>query len=176
MKKYVFVIFILALVIFASGCTQNNQNNQTTSKYSVGGISFDYPENWIVLSQTLENNSIISLRDPEFQKSNGTKGDVMEITKQPSRTNLTYQTIQNQILNKTNQTNNITNGNINITGVSGNLTTLTLTTPNGTTSQLKLIYFQKNNLTYIITFITTGVDVQNQQQYFDSIIKSFKAV
>lgn len=176
-KVYIFIIALLALVIFASGCTSQNttQTNQSTGSYSVNGVSFNYPVDWIIISQTGGNNSIISISDPQYQQSNATKGDRVDIVKQPKRANLTYQSVQNSILNSTNITYNATNGTVNIAGLSGNLTTFTGTDSSGNQTQVKLIYFDKNNLTYILSFVVGGgVNIQDQQKYFDVIINSFQ--
>ena len=56
MKKYaILVMAILAVVVFASGCIDDNTNSTSsqstqpsipTKLYSSGGISFNYPESW----------------------------------------------------------------------------------------------------------------------------------
>ena len=44
MKRLVFVLFILVLVVAASGCT--SQNTSSNKTYSANGVSFIYPGNW----------------------------------------------------------------------------------------------------------------------------------
>jgi uncharacterized lipoprotein YehR (DUF1307 family) len=180
MKKihlYTFIIALLALVVFASGCTSNNQTNQSTyGNYSVNGLSFNYPSNWLLTSQSLESNSVVVLYDPQFQQSNGTKGDRLEIVRQPKRANLTYDSVKTSLTNNTNTTLNTTDSKVNITGLTGNVTVFTGADTNGTQLQIKLIYFDKNNYTYILSFLTFGgVNNQDQQKYFDIIINSFQA-
>lgn len=177
MKKiYFYIVALLALVILVSGCTQNNnQTNLSSGNYSVNGLTFNYPIDWGLASQTLGTNSVINLNDPQFQQSNGTKGDLLTIVKQPSRANLTYDSVRNSFTNESNITYNTTNGTVNIAGLSGNLTTFTGTDPNGNQTQIKLIYFSKNNFTYILSFVVGGgVNIQDQQKYFDIIINSFQ--
>jgi hypothetical protein len=40
--------------------------------------------------------------------------------------------------------------------------------------QLKLIYFEENNMIYIMAFLTRGTDLQSHAPYFDMILNSFK--
>lgn len=182
MKKipiYIFIVALLALVIFASGCT--NQNNQTTNQsnvgnYSVNGLTFNYPDNWVLTSQSLGSNSVVILYDPQYQQSNGTKGDSINIVRQPKRANLTYDTVKNGVTNNTNISFNSSGGTINIAGLSGNLTTFTGTDSSGNPTQIKLIYFDKSGFTYIVSFaVGGGVNVQDQQKYFDTVVNSFQA-
>jgi hypothetical protein len=173
LKKYLFVIALLALVIFASGCTQNgtNQTSSSSNSYSVGGISFNYPENWIVTSITMTNQSFVKVEDSQSAQSNGTKGDIVTITKAPKSANRTVETITNQVT----QSNaaNVTNGTMNVAGVTANQFTQT-GNQNGTQIETKLIYFEKSSMIYTLQLITIGNTIQSQQQYFDIILNSLK--
>lgn len=176
MKKiYFFIVALLALVIFASGCTQTNQTNQSSvGNYSVNGISFNFPLDWVLSGTTRGNISSINIIDQEFLQSNQTKGDVVSITRTPKTTNITYENVKKSITNSSNVTYNTTNGTINIAGLTGNLTTFT-TNISGNETQIKLIYFEKDNLAYILSFyVVGGANIQDQQKYFDVIINSFK--
>ncbi len=176
MKKiYIFIVALLALVIFASGCTQTDQTNQSSvGNYSVNGISFNFPIDWVVSGTSRGNVSSINILDQEFLQSNSTKGDLVSITCTPKTANITYDNVKKSITNSSNVTYNITNGTINIAGLSGNLTTFTGDV-NGNQTQIKLIYFEKNNMAYILSFLVVGgVNIQDQQKYFDVIINSFK--
>jgi thioredoxin-related protein len=180
MKKIpisILIIVLLALVVFASGCTsQDNQTNQSNvGNYSVNGLTFNYPVDWVITSQTRGSINNINIFDQDFLQSNGTKGDLVSIASQPKTSNVTYDTVKKSITNSTNITYNTTNGTVNIAGLSGNLTTYTGTDSNGNQTQIKLIYFDKSNFTYILTYVVGGgVNIQDQQKYFDVIINSFK--
>lgn len=173
---YSIIISLLALVIFASGCTTNNQTNQTdVGNYSVNGLSFNFPIEWVIQSQTRGNVNNINVLDQEFLQSNGTKGDLVTIVSQPNNENLTYENVKKDINNTTNIKYNTSEGTINIAGLVGNLTTYNGTDSSGNQTQIKLIYFEKNNFTYIMTFVVGGgVNIQDQQKYFDTIINSIK--
>ena len=50
MKRLVFVLFILVVVVAASGCT--SQNTSSNKTYSANGVSFTYPGNWTEQNMT----------------------------------------------------------------------------------------------------------------------------
>lgn len=171
MKKYLFVIALLALVIFASGCTQNSLTSSSSNSYSVGGISFNYPEGWVVTSITRGNQSVVSITDAQAAQSNGTQGDTIIIEKAPKSTNRTLETIANQIKQSS---TNATNGTVNIAGLSANQFTQAGTSQNGAQVELEQIYFEKNSMIYVVRLIAIGNTIQSQQQYFDVVINSLK--
>lgn len=178
MKKigiYTFIISILALVIFTSGCTNNEVNQSDVGNYSVNGLSFSYPIEWIIQGQTRGNVNYIYLYDQEYMSSNETKGDIVIITSTPSNENTTYETVKKGITNSTNISYKTSEGTVNIAGLVGNLTIFNGTDSNGNKTQTKLIYFEKNNFTYILTFnVIGGINIQDQQKYFDTIINSLQ--
>ena len=174
---YAFIVSLLALVVFASGCTQNNnQTNQSNAgSYAVNGLSFSYPVDWVVQSTTRGNINNINIFDQQFLETNGTKGDLVNIVSQPKTGNVTFETVKNDIKNSTNINYNTSDGTINISGITGNLTIFNGTDSSGNQTQIKLIYFEKNNFTYILSFVVGGgINVQDQQKYFDIIINSFQ--
>lgn len=178
MKKigiYTFIISILALVIFTSGCTNNEVNQSDVGNYSVNGLSFSYPIEWIIQGQTRGNVNYIYLYDQEYMSSNETKGDIVIITSTPSNENTTYETVKKGITNSTNISYKTSERTVNIAGLVGNLTIFNGTDSNGNKTQTKLIYFEKNNFTYILTFnVIGGINIQDQQKYFDTIINSLQ--
>ena len=80
MKKYLFLIVLLVLVVMASGCISNqNQTNQSSNKtYSANGISFQYPDTWN-LTDSITKNATLQIESPDFQITNGnpTKGNLV---------------------------------------------------------------------------------------------------
>jgi hypothetical protein len=174
---YSLIVTLLALTVFTAGCTQNNQTNQsnTTGSYAVNGLSFNYPIEWVITSQTRGNVNSINIFDQDFLESNGTKGDLVLIVSQPKTENITYDSVKKSMTNSSNITYNTTNNTVNIAGLTGNMTTFTGKDSSGNETQLKLIYFEKNNFVYILNFIAAGgVNIQDQQKYFDIIINSFQ--
>jgi hypothetical protein len=175
---YMFIVTLLALVIFASGCTnqQGNQTNQsTTGSYSVNGLNFNYPLDWVLIDQTIGNTHFINLADQSSVESNGTKGSSAVINSLPKSENISYEIVKNDLTNSTGIDFNSTNGTVDIAGLKANMTTFTGTDGSGNQTQVKLIYFEKDNFVYTLHFIVTGgVDPASQQQYFDTIINSFQ--
>lgn len=173
---YSFIVTLLALVVFASGCTsnENQTNNNTTGTYAVNGLSLSYPIDWIITSQTRGDAQSINIFDETFMESNGTKGSFVEVVSQPKNENLSLANVKNSVKNSSN-INNTTDNTVSIAGQNASMTTFTGTDSSGNQTQIKLIYFEKNNFVYILNFIVTGgVNVQDQQKYFDVIINSFK--
>lgn len=204
MKKYLFIVAIVALVIIASGCTSlpgnNNASNTTTKTYSSNEINFDYPDSWNVNNASKYNVEGIILTDKDFNETNGTKGTVVIITKIPKTINSS--TEMAQILNNVSGLNE-TIGTISIGSIISNSSsgidqikskipgsnstngTISIagTTANETTFSFKVasqtlmlqnLEFEKNNFKYMIQFITINTDLKTQQQYFDIITKSFQ--
>jgi hypothetical protein len=170
LKKYLFVIALLALVIFASGCTQS-LTSSSSNYYSLGGISFNYPDGWMVVGQAIGNESIVSIRDPQSLQTNNTRGDSVLMAKAPKSANRTVDIIANQLAQTT---GNTTNGTVSIAGLTANQFIAAGINQNGIQSESKIIYFEKNNMIYTIQVNTIGTTIQSQQQYFDIIINSLK--
>ncbi len=70
MKKYLFLIGMLVLVVIASGCTTQNTQNSTTKTYSGNGVTFNYPANW-----TVQNSSTIQSQLGSVGTALGAVGD-----------------------------------------------------------------------------------------------------
>lgn len=173
---YSFIVTLLALVVFVSGCTQNNNqtDQNSTGTYSVNGLSFNYPVDWVLTSQTRGNAQSINIFDQSFLESNGTKGSLGVIVSQPKNENLSYENVKNDLKNSSN-INNTTDNTVNVAGLNASMTTFTGTDEAGNQTQIKLIYFEKNNFVYIINFIVAGgINIQDQQKYFDVIINSIQ--
>jgi outer membrane lipoprotein-sorting protein len=179
LKKYLFVIALLALVVMSSGCTSNqNQTNQSqipTKTYAAGGISFQYPDTWNVTSTNNGNVTQIVVADTQFVNSNSTKGSGVLILKLPKTTNINMTQARQEILNQAKQSGkNASNGTVNIAGLTASETSYSGAV-NGTVESAKIIDFEKNNNLYLLLFVTLGgVDVNAAQPYFDIIINSFK--
>lgn len=182
MKKtylYIFIVALLALVIFASGCINQDGNttsqSNTTGSYSVNGLSFSYPVDWILVSQTSGNVQFINIVDQAFGESNGTTGSSIEVVSQPKNENLTFDSIKESFTNGTDIEFNTTEGTKTVAGINATTTTLTAADESGNQTQIQLIYLEKDNFVYILNFMVIGSsNVQSQQQYFDTVVNSIK--
>lgn len=174
----IFIVAILALVISVSGCInqEGNQTNQSgTGTYSVNGLSFDYPLDWVVVSQTVGNTHIINIADPTSIESNGTQGSSALISSGSKSENVSYELAKESIANTTGIEFNLTEETVDVAGVTANMTTFTGTDTSGNQTQVKLIYFEKDNFVYIVHFIITGGEnIQAQQQNFNMIKNSLQ--
>ena len=74
MKKYLFILAVLAVVVMISGCTTTSTIN--TKNFSTSGMSFQYPDTWNVSSQVNNNSTQVMVASSEFISSNATKGSV----------------------------------------------------------------------------------------------------
>jgi len=179
MKKYLFLIALLVLVVMASGCISNqNQTNQSSTKtYSANGISFQYPNTWN-LTDTITKNATLQIESPDFQITNGnpTKGNLVSISKDtiPQGVNLTADNITKSLSTSIKKSGvNATNETVNIAGVTATKFSFNDTVQNAT-ANVWVIAFEKNNILYILTFASVGDDLQKAKQNFETIINSFK--
>jgi hypothetical protein len=180
LKKYLFLIALLLLVVMASGCISNqNQTNQTSTKaYSANGISFQYPDTWNLTENTTANATVIKIESPDVQITNGnaTKGNLVSIAKEiiPQGTNLTTDNLTTTLSNTIQKSGlNTTNETVNIAGVTATKFSFNQTVQNAT-GNVWIIAFEKNNIIYSFTFASVEEDQQKAKQNFEAIISSFK--
>ena len=64
--------------------------------------------------------------------------------------------------------------NVTISGINGFEEIYIGTGPQNEQLQLKLIYFEQDNIAYILAFLTKGMDLQSQKANFDVVLKSFR--
>ncbi len=180
MKKYLFAVAIVVLIVAASGCTSQTGNNTSTSiptkNYNGSGISFDYPDIWTLnaTNNSAINAVVVTLMDSDYNSTNATKGNYAMVAKLPTAS-INIGTLKSQFLSSVKDVNGTgTESSITINGITGNQTTYSA--KNGTEqAQARIITFDKNSFTYIMMFISFNLDPASQQQYFDVITKSFKA-
>lgn len=182
------LVAILVLIITSSGDTVQNDTATAPNKtveipvkiYSAGGIYLEYPASWNVTTEKVNGTNIeIVIQDPSSANNPDSTQlaafTVLKAQKEP------YQTLE-QGKDRFIQSLIISGANIVLT----NTTNKTIAGINATETiykgnslkyeemQLKLIYFEENNIIYIMTFLTMGTDLQSQAPYFDMILNSFK--
>ena len=186
------ILLALMIIILTSsgGHVVNNTNNNTTAVnktveiptkvYSASGIYLEYPASWNVTTDEVSGSSLqIVIQDPtsanDPKSSELTAFTILKAQKMPSQT-LEQQKntfIQGLISSGANiavvNTTNTTINGINATEAiySGN-------GPNYQKMELKLIYFEQDNVFYILAGLTKGIDLQSQSPYFDVILNSFR--
>lgn len=173
MKKYLFILALLAVVVMVSGCT--NTSTIATKNFSASGISFQYPDTWNVSSQVNNNSTQVMVASSEFISSNATKGSVVLILKLPkSGDNNMSQTRQELMTQAQQSGQNATNTTLTIAGVSASDISYTGNDTTGNNTYGRLIDFEKNDSLYLLLFASGGgVDINAVKPYFDVIVKSF---
>ncbi len=174
MKKYLFILAVLAVVVMISGCTTTSTIN--TKNFSASGMSFQYPDTWNVSSQVNNNSTQVMVASSEFISSNATKGSVVLILKIPkSGDNNMSQTRQELMTQAQQSGQNATNATLNIAGVTASDISYTGKDTTGNNTYGRLIDFEKNDSLYLLLFASGGgADINASKPYFDVIVKSFK--
>jgi hypothetical protein len=178
---------LLIILLTSSGNTVENNTTVTnqsteipTKIYSAGGIYLEYPASWNVTTDEVNGDSMqIVIQDPSSANNpNSTQlaaFTILKVQKDP------YETLEQR---KDSFIQSLTNSGANIAPT--NTTNRTLGKINATETiyngngpkyeqiQLKVVYFEQNNIIYIMAFLTKGIDLQSQAPYFDVILNSFK--
>ncbi len=183
------LIALIIIIITTSGSpAQNNTNitpqNQTikipTKIYSASGIYLEYPATWNITTDEVngKNMQIVIQDAASANNTNSTQLAAFTILKVQKDK---YQTLEQRkdafIQSLVSSGANIVPGNSTNLTLSGINATETIYTGNGPKNeaiQLKVVYFEQNNIIYILGFLTKGMDLKSQEQYFDVILKSFK--
>lgn len=167
--------------VITNNTTDVNKTVEIPTKvYSASGIYIEYPSSWNLTTEEVSGNTMqIVIQDPS-SIDNPDKADlaaftILKVDKEPSQTleqrkdsfiqGLISSGANIAVVNTTNRTIN----GINATEIiySGN-------GPKFEKIELKLIYFEQNNMMYILACLTKGEDLQSQSPYFDVILNSFR--
>jgi hypothetical protein len=184
MKKYaLFVIAILALVIFASGCTSSNNQTSTqptvaTKDFSGNGVSFSYPEKWQQLQQISSPNAVVAFGDNEsVDKSTGNVNTLVVVQKValPSGATLkqVYDATYQQFAAQDSSFKTISDTTTTVDGTTAYVNTHTVNV-SGVQKQEKAVWFEKNGNIYVILCASLPAVFHSQQANFDAIINTFK--
>ncbi len=176
MKKYPFLaVIILFLVVFSSGCVNNDDSN-TTKSYSGNNVSFIYNGTWEI-ANTSSPNAIVAVGDPNAIGANNEPYTFVLIQK-PNATNSSdlqevytenYATLFN---NTTNQ--RVSEANITVDGNKA-LENVYLTNSSGTQLKMRAVWLTQDGVIYVILCGALPSNFDNEQSNFDLVIDSFKA-
>jgi len=179
MKKYViFVIAILAVVVFSSGCTSDSQNKT----YNASGIYFNYPASWQEgdPSQLLKGE-IVYVIDPNSTNSDKATTDTEATTyavitskSLPSGSNLTN--YYNQLVKQGQNYKNyklVSNKELSLDGQTAYEIVFTSDLENNQKSTTQEEIIERNGKIYTIECVSTN-DTEQNTANFDLIINSFK--
>lgn len=186
------LIALLIIIVTSGGGTADNNTTNTTPQnqtvkiptkvYSAGGIYIEYPASWNITTDEVngKNMQIVIQDSASANNPNSTQLAAFTIFKVEKGANETAEQrketfIQSLINSGANIA--ITNTtNMTVNGINATEAIYTGNGPKYEPIQLKVIYFEKNNVIYILAFLTKGkdIDLQNQAPYFDLILNSFR--
>jgi len=183
------ILVAIIILILTSGSPEtppvaNQTVNQTsdinTKIYSAGGVYFEYPESWkITTDQINGNNMQLVIQDPSSagnpNRTQAAGFTVFKVEKDP------YQTLEQRkdvfvqsIKDSGANINLISSNNTDLNGINATESIYGGKGPKDELIQLKIIYFEQNNIVYILAFLTKGMDLQSQQANFNIVLNSFK--
>lgn len=174
--------------------TAQNSNiqvyNATTNTYSTHGVSFNYPSNWSINTQTQGRNYEIYIEPPLPEQPNNTNDGIsisstnsrdssqFIITIEKNRYGISDTDKINSILKEPNAVGwqLISNNTLTVDGNAAYEKTLFVndSASYGNVMILQSIYIIKNGTTYTITSKAPANDFENQKSIFNDIINSFK--
>jgi hypothetical protein len=177
MNRYpVLVVILLFLVVIASGCIDNEKNNNQTKTYAKNGISFVYNGTWQI-ANTTSPNAVVAVGDPQsvnpvtsspnifvlIQKSNSTAGTDIWVA---------YQNNYRSFFNSTGK-QRVSEANITINNVKAYENVYTEDV-NGTQKKVRAVWLAPKGTIYVIFCSAPVAEFEKQQKNFDLIINSFK--
>ncbi|MGB9937424.1 MAG: PsbP-related protein [Methanobacterium sp.] len=190
MKKYAFfIIAILALVVFASGCTSsgNQTSNQQsyqptvpTKNYTANGISFSYPDGWEELKSIATPNAVVAYGDPKsVDAATGNVNTLMVVQKValPSGTTLkkAYDDTYSQYAATDPSFQQISDKTITIDGTTA-YENIHKVSVSGVQKQERAVWLEKGGQIYVILCGALPDAFAAQQANFDAVINTFKVV
>jgi len=187
MKKYaLFIVTILALVVFASGCTTSGNETQAyqptvpVKNYTANGISFSYPDGWEELKSISTPNSIVAYGDPKSVDAiTGNVNSLVVIQKValPSGYTLkrTYDEMYSQYAASDPSFQQISDNTITVDGTTAyeNIHKINV---GGVQKQERAVWLEKGGNIYVILCGALPDAFAAQQANFDAIINTFKVL
>lgn len=167
MKKWIFILVILALIVAVSGCT-TSQSTPANKTYSVNGLSFNYPGYWSELDKTTYQSVLNDKGELLAVVGDGSAAfGIVRLNKMKNQTNVTLNelvTYYNSTL-KNSDTEYVSEGPLIVDGVRGYDITV-----KSSGNYFSGVLFIKNGTDYLAVFESSN----NDQQAFNQIISSLK--
>jgi hypothetical protein len=167
MKKWIFIVTILALVIAVSGCT-NSQQALDNKTYSLNGLSFVYPGSWSGLDKTAYQSAWDGKGELLVVLGDGSSTfGIAKLNKVKNQTNVTLNGLilyYNATLNA-NGTKYVSEGPVTVDGVKGYKMTV-----KASENYLSGVLFVKNSTGYLAVFESAD----NDQKTFNQVLNSLK--
>jgi hypothetical protein len=170
MKKWIFILIILALIIAVSGCT-TNQSSPANKTYSLNGLSFIYPGDWSELDKTIYQSALDDKGELLAVVGDGSNSSfgIARINNVKNQTNVTLNNLMvyyNSTL-KNKGTEYVSEGPVTVDGIKGYEITV-----KASENYLSSVLFIKNGTGYLAVFESSD----NDQQMFNQIIKSINVL
>ena len=167
MKKWIFILTVLALIISVSGCT-TSQPAPANKTYSANGLSFIYPGTWSELDKTAYQSALDGKGEILAAVGDGsTIFGVARLNKIKNQTDVTLNSLviyYNATLN-VNGTKYVSEGPVTVDGVKGYEITV-----KASENYLSGVLFIKNRTAYLAVFESSD----NDQKTFNQILNSLK--
>ncbi len=167
MKKWIFILAILALVIAVSGCT-NTDSAPANKTYSANGLSFIYPGYWSELDKTAYQSVLEDKGELLTVMGDGSSTfGIARLNKMKNQTNNTLDSLigyYNATLNA-NGTEYVSEGHVTVDGVSGYKMTV-----KASENYLSGVLFIKSSTAYLVVFESSD----NNQKTLNQILNSLK--
>jgi len=182
MKKYILFITLL-VVVLVSGCLESSDKPSVLETpdiasitYFAHGISFEYPESWIIYSEDLSPDNLVLVINPESRDEEGNIETLVEVqvTPLPDGQNLedtfnaTYKSAAEEP---------------NIVIISQRVLSINRIKAYENISQVEEeevlkkkrdVWLEKNGIIYVIRCAALDSDFDQEQIYFDLIISTFQ--
>ncbi|HEX7467829.1 MAG TPA: PsbP-related protein [Methanobacterium sp.] len=177
MNKYpVIILTLLFLVVIASGCVINNNQQNQTKNYTQNGVTFTYNGTWEIANTTAPS-ALAAVGDPStVNPTTQYPNTFVIIQKPPVASGTDLQTAYNQnYASFFNNTGNqrVSEGNITVNNVKA-LENVYTTSSGGVQKEMRVVWISQNNNIYVILCGALPADFNNQQKNFDLVINSFK--
>jgi hypothetical protein len=195
-SKQIGVIAFLFLIVFSSGCISNDEgsNNFTVvnktgnNSYSVAGVSFRCPDNWVVATDNVNGNiTIMASQIDEFNDSTSNSfGPVkagysafsidnpqFEVHITPNN-GMSDQKAIDQVKNQISALENKISSEKWVVNGENAFKDVVIYNDTAELMRFEYIYFVKNGKTYLITFSAKDKDFNKEKTNFEMILNSFK--
>jgi hypothetical protein len=178
MKVYVPIFLLILLVVGTAGCTFQDFNffdSNATKNYTGYGVTFNYPGNWMVISENATGIRTISVS----KKANSTFSPT-QVTIQPmSDQGMSEEAVISLYRNmQTPGWTKISNNTLTIDGVTAyeSVYRVNDTQNFGELMRMHQIVFVKNNTVYVILLQAPDREFDSEKPVFDMVLNSFKVI
>ena len=174
MRRYLFLIFSLLIVVMVSGCI--TPDNNETRTFSQNNVTFQYPADWAVV-QTTSPDAVAAVADPSSVLSGTNSPTTQVVIQKPNVTkgtklNKAYDDNYATFFNKTDN-QKVSEANITTSKLKA-LENIYISSSSGIEKQYRVVWLEKNGTIYVILCSSRKKDFEKLQSSFDIIVNSFQ--